>query len=283
MEETLVQSTDNTFKKYIPIITALCCTISIILFIGINFEGKLDNWDAYRIWGAPSLIDIFTGDYWGLITTNFVHVELWHIAFNLFWLWRFGKKIEFETNKAFYLFFILSSALVSSLAQLAFSDTTGIGLSGIGYGLFGYLYVKDKTAEEYKNYLDKNTVGLFIFWLVLCVILTKIGIWTVANAAHIGGLLWGALIAYTSKHDKYIRWGSRFIYMALLTILIFHGPFSTSYLSYKAYELHRSQKVDEAIEAYRQILKRDPDNEFAKENLRRLRPYQVKENRIDLH
>src|SRR5215218_3895114 len=142
MEETLYQTTDKIFKKYIPIVTASCCLTSIAIFIGINLEGKLDTWEAYKKWGAPSASDIFSGDYWGLLTTNFVHVEIWHIAFNLSWLWIFGKKIEFETNKVFYAFLILSSALVSSLAQLAFSDTTGIGLSGIGYALFGFLYVK---------------------------------------------------------------------------------------------------------------------------------------------
>lgn len=269
MKETSNQTTANTFKKYIPIVTAICCLTSIALFIGINQEGKLDTWDPYKKWGAPSATDIFSGDYWGLITSNFLHVQIWHIAFNLYWLWIFGKKIEFESSKAFYAFFILSSALVSSLAELAFSDTTGIGLSGIGYALFGFLYVKSKTAEEYKNILDKKTINLFLFWLLLCVILTKTGAWTVGNAAHIGGLLWGALIAYCSKYDTYVRWATGFIYIALLTILIFHSPFSTSYLSYQAYELHTKDKIGEAIEVYKKILQRDPESEFAKENLRR--------------
>jgi membrane associated rhomboid family serine protease len=283
MEETINQTTDKTFKRYIPSVTAICCLASIVLFIGINVQGKFDTWDVYRKWGAPSATDIFEGDYWGLITSNFLHVEIWHIAFNLYWLWLFGKKIEFETNKAFYVLLILSSALVSSLAQLAFSDTTGIGLSGIGYALFGFLFVKSKTAEEYKNYLNKRTINLFLFWLALCIILTKTGAWTVGNAAHIGGLLWGALVAYTSKFDKYIQWATGLIYVAVLTILIFRSPFSTSYLSYQAYELHKEQKVDAAIEAYKKILKRDPDNEFAKENLKQLEVHQLEEKALELH
>jgi len=98
---------------------------------------------------------------------------------------------------------------------------------------------------------------------MLCVILTKTGAWNVGNAAHIGGLLWGVLIAYISKYDKYVQWSSGFIYIASLAILIFHGPFSTSYLSYQAYEFQKNEKVDDAIEAYKKVLKRDPNSEFA--------------------
>jgi len=283
MEEILSQTNNNSFKKYIPIVTAICCVASIALFLGINLQGKPDTLDIYTNWGAPSAIEIFNGAYWGLITSNFLHIEIWHIAFNLYWLWIFGKKIEFETNKVFYVFLILSSALVSSIAQLVFSDSTGIGISGIGYALFGFLYVKSKTAEEYKNYLEKKTVNLFLFWLVLCVLLTKTGIWMVGNAAHIGGLLWGGLLAYLSRYARYIQWSAGFSYIALLVLLVFYSPFSTAYLSYQAYELHNNQKLDEAMEVYKKILKRDPNSEFAKENVKQLELGQLEKKAFDLH
>lgn len=63
MEETINQTADTTFKKYIPVVTAICCLISIALFIGINLEGTLDTWEVYKKWGAPSVTDIFNGDY----------------------------------------------------------------------------------------------------------------------------------------------------------------------------------------------------------------------------
>jgi membrane associated rhomboid family serine protease len=283
MEETVSQISDNTFKKYFPTVTVICCLASIILFVGINFEGDLDNWAVYKKWGGPSMTDIFSGDYWGLITSNFLHVEIWHIAFNLYWLWKFGKKIEFETNKLFYALLIFSSGLVSSLAQLAFSETTGIGLSGIGYALFGYLYVQSKTTIEYKNYLEKSTIKLFIFWLVLCVVLTMTGAWAVGNAAHIGGLLWGVMLAFLCRYTRYVQWVAGFSFVILLVILIFYNPFSTSYLSFQAYDLHKKQRVNEAIEVYKKILKRDPENQFAKVNLKQLDLQQLQEKALDLH
>lgn len=282
MEVTINQSAEKTFKKYIPIVTGICCLASLVLFIGIHLHGIPLDSDAYRKWGAPSVTNIFEGDYWGLITSNFLHVEIWHIAFNLYWFWKFGKKIELETNRTFYVFLILSSALVSSLAQLAFSGETGIGLSGIGYAFFGFLFVKSKTSKEYENFLEKRTINLFLFWLVLCVILTRIGAWQVGNSAHIGGLLWGALIAYLPKFERYLRWAIGSIYIAGLTILVFHSPFSTAYLSYQAYELHKDQKFDAAVQAYQQILKQDPGNEFAKKNLKGIQVYLLEQKAYQL-
>jgi membrane associated rhomboid family serine protease len=278
-----LNQTGQTFKKYIPHVTVICCLASLVLFIGINLEANLENWGVFKKWGAPSAFDIFDGDYWGLITSNFLHTEVWHIGFNLYWLWIFGKKIEFESNKIFYILLILSSALVSSLAQLAFSESTGIGLSGVGYALFGYLFVKSRTAEAYRNYLDKRTINLFLIWLVVCIILTQMDAWNVGNAAHIGGLVWGGIIGYISKYDRKIQWLIGLAYFAVLTALIFYSPFSTSYLSYKAYKLHKNQKVDEAIIAYKEILEIDPDSEFAKENLEQLEIQKLEEKAFEFH
>lgn len=278
-----VPPTDNTFKKYIPILTTICCLTSIILFVGINSEGKPDNWDIYKKWGSPSATDIFKGSYWGLLTSNFLHIEIWHIALNLYWLWIFGKKIEFESTKIFYGLLILSSALVSSISELSFADTTGIGLSGIGYSLFGFILIKGKTTEAYKDYIDKRTIGLFIFWLFLCIVLTKTKAWSIGNAAHIGGLLWGVTLAYISKYDNIKQWAIGILLFSVLSSSVFWNPFSTSWLSHKAYELHKDQKIEEAITVYKEILNRDEDNEFAKENLKQLEVYKLQEKAIELH
>lgn len=278
-----IPTTDVSFKKYFPILTVICGLISIILFVGINMEGKLDNWEIYKKWGSPSSTDIFNGSYWGLITSNFLHTELWHIGFNLYWLWIFGKKIEYESKKTFYGLLILSSALVSSLSELSFADTTGIGLSGVDYSLFGFIFVKSRTTEVYRNYLDNKTIRLFIFWLFLCIVLTRTRTWNVGNAAHIGGLLWGMMLAYISKFDSYKQWIAGLLLFSVLASSIFWNPFSTSWLCHQAFELHKNQKVDEAIIVYKKILSRDPQNEFAKANLKQLEIHKLQEKAVEFH
>lgn len=260
-------SDKTSYEKFKPIITIVVGLISIGLFVGINLEGNLDSWDVYRKWGAPSSTDIFNGSYWGLITSNFLHTEIWHIAFNLYWVWIFGKKIEFETNNIQYVFLIITAALISSLAQLGFSDSTGIGLSGIGYALFGFLFIKGRTSDEYKGFLEKKTINLFLVWLVLCVFLTQANIWTVGNAAHIAGLIWGMALAYFSQFERIKQWIFGSVLFLIIGSSFLWNPFATSWLSHQAFELHENQKIDEAIVVYKKILKRDSNNEFAKTNL----------------
>jgi membrane associated rhomboid family serine protease len=280
---SLSKMTENAFKTYIPVLTSICCLISIGLFIGINLDVKLDEWEVYKRWGAPSSTDIFNGNYWGLITSNFLHTEIWHIAFNLYWLWILGKKIEFETSRMYFGILILTSAMVSSAGELAFSGSTGIGLSGIGYSLFGYIFLMGKTKEEYKNYLGKQTVNLFFVWLVVCIFLTQTETLAVGNAAHICGLLWGIVMAYTSRLGTLKQWAIGVAVFTLIISSIFWTPFSTARLSHRAYELHSRKKVEEAIQIYTEILHREPDNEFAKGNLRQIEIQKLSQKAYEFH
>lgn len=257
---------------------------SLALFIGINMEGNLPAGELYKKWGAPSAMEIFGGSYWGLITSNFLHTQIWHIAFNLYWLWLFGKKIEFETGKPYYALLLLSAALVSSLSELAFSSQTGIGLSGIGYALFGFLVVKDRTRDPaYAHFLDRKTVGLFLFWLVLCIVMTEFNIWNIGNAAHLGGMLWGMTFAGLAALASRKQWLIGLGLFSLLGSAVFWSPFSTAWLSYQAFKLHYDQDVDGARVLYEKILDRDPGNEFATLNLKTLDIHALEKKASDLH
>lgn len=270
------------FEKFIPVITTICCITGVVLFIGINIEPDTNNWDVYKKWGAPSETEIFNGSYWGLFTSNFLHTQIWHIVFNLYWLWIFGKKIEFENSKLFYAFLIYSSALVSSLSELSFDNTTGIGLSGICYSLFGFIFIKGKQAGVYKGYLSTKVTRLFFIWLVVCIVLTKMKVWNIGNAAHVGGLLWGMMLAYTSPWPGYKQWAIAATVLFVLASSVVWSPWSTGWLSNRAYHLHKEQKLDEAILIYKKILQRDPDNIFAKTNLKQVEIYQLQNKALDL-
>lgn len=271
------------YQKFVPIITYICCAISIVLFIGINMEGTLDNWDVYRKWGSPSVVDISNGSYWGLITSNFLHTHPIHIAFNLYWILIFGKKIEYESGKIHYVVLILTAALASSLMQLSFSDSTGIGLSGIGYGFFGFLLIKMRTDGAYKDFLSKRIILLFIVWLFLCILLTKTKILEIANGGHFGGLLWGMAFAFGTRFAIWKQVLGGVLILTFVGSSIFWNPLSQSPLMVRAYELHLNGQIQEAMEAYRQILQRDPESEFALTNLHLLEVHLLQVKAFQFH
>ncbi|MCD7901276.1 MAG: rhomboid family intramembrane serine protease [Bacteroides sp.] len=273
----------NSFRNYKPVITNICCLVCIILFIGINLDSRMDSWEAYTRWGAPNFLDIFDGKWWGLITSNFLHVQWWHILFNLYWFWLFGKKLEFEEGRIHYILITLTSAFVSSVAQLVFSNTTGIGLSGIVYAFFGFILVRSKTTDDYRGFINKQTVNMLIFWLFFCLILTWTDAMNIGNAAHFGGFLWGMFLAYIARFRKYIQWIIGVAVLAVFSSMIVWTPFSVCYLSYQAYTLHKGNRVEEAMGIYQKIIERKSNDEFAQKNLELLQVYQLGEIAFDYH
>jgi GlpG protein len=62
------------------------------------------------------------------------------------------------------------------------------GLSGVGYALFGYLWMKGMYEPEQGMILHPNTINTMLIWLVLC--MTGL-LGPIANAAHVVGLAVG--------------------------------------------------------------------------------------------
>ena len=132
------------------------------------------------------------GELWRLITSIFPHTNLLHLAFNIYWLWVFGTLVEqvyghFRTAARIALF-----ALGSSSFEFAFS-LGGVGLSGVGYGLFGFLWVLSRHDERFRDAIDQKTIQLFVIWFFFCIATTVMHIFSVGNIAHGAGMVFGVL------------------------------------------------------------------------------------------
>lgn len=145
--------------------------------------------------------DAFGRQPWRMLTSALPHVDIIHLAFNLYWLWTFGGFIEPRLGRAKFAGILMILALVSSALDFMFS-TGGVGLSGIGYGLFGALWVLDRRDPDWHGCMDTKTAWMFVGWFFLCIVTTMTNILPVANVAHAAGAGMGALIGLTiaSRH-----------------------------------------------------------------------------------
>jgi GlpG protein len=149
------------------------------------------------------LQEIQKGQVWRLVTPIFLHFGLVHLLFNMVVLLQFGALIEERRGAWRYLALILVTAVVSNIAQyyLRFTWDDGVfsvqsnpefgGMSGVIYGLFGYLWMKSRYEPALGLSLSPRTVVLLIAWLFVC--MTGV-IGSVANTAHVAGLLVGVVI-----------------------------------------------------------------------------------------
>ena len=133
------------------------------------------------------------GELWRLVTTIFPHGGILHLAFNVYWLWVFGTLLEevyghLKTAALILLFAVASSAWEFGLLL------GGIGLSGVGYGLFGLLWMLSKRDERFHDAVDPRTIQLFIGWFFFCIVTTLTHTMPVANIAHGIGALVGILV-----------------------------------------------------------------------------------------
>jgi GlpG protein len=195
--------------------------LCVVIFLLLNFGGK--NSTAYRTlafcdtihevpnrnWDPDSArdraIDIRRGEVWRLVTPAFMHVDPLHLVFNMIWFYLFGSQIERRLGATRLLLVIAVTAVLSNAAQgLAPTDwgqMSGthrfLGLSGVVYGLLGYVWIKSMHDPGSGLFVSGSTVGFLVVWLLLGVVgvLASFGM-PVANMAHVVGLLAGLGLGY---------------------------------------------------------------------------------------
>jgi len=175
-----------------------------VIFAYFNLATGVSFYEGAGAILAPSCVRIWSGAYWGLLTSAFVHFAFWHILFNMWWAREFGRVLEPTMGRGWYGLFILGAAVASSGAELAFSSTTGVGFSGVLYAMFGYGLVARRVEPRYERLITRQTIAWLLGWLVLCMVLTVANVWQIANAAHLGGFLYGCLVAAAFKARAYV-------------------------------------------------------------------------------
>jgi membrane associated rhomboid family serine protease len=139
--------------------------------------------------------DIRRGQLWRLLTSILPHLDILHLAFNLYWLWVLGTVIERVYGHTKTALLIVFFAVGSGSLDFAF-DRGGVGLSGVGYGLFGLLWILSNRDERFRGAIDQRTVKLFVVWFFLCIFTTLTNAYPVANVAHGAGAILGILTGY---------------------------------------------------------------------------------------
>lgn len=178
----------------VPWITYSVIAVCGAIFAYLNLAQELPSYKQVSDNLMPSSIRIWSGAYWGLLTSAFVHLAFWHILFNMWWTKDFGLLLEPTMGRVKYFLFIASSAMVSSGAQMACSDQTGIGFSGVVYAMFGYALAARRVEPRYGQIINQQTIQWLLGWLVLCIVLSIAKIWNVGNGAHVAGFLFGLCV-----------------------------------------------------------------------------------------
>lgn len=152
-----------------------------------------------------ALEEIAHGQIWRLFTPMFLHFDPLHILFNMLWLKDLGNLIETKIKGSVnFLIMVLVIAAISNVGQFLASGPSFGGMSGVVYGLLGYLWIYGKFHPSAQIRLNPKIVQFMIIWFVLCLFLTKTQTLHIANTAHgvgaVVGMAWGYIAAQWAKH-----------------------------------------------------------------------------------
>jgi membrane associated rhomboid family serine protease len=162
-----------------------------------------------------------------ILTSMFLHGSWWHVIFNMWFLWIFGRNLEDALGHFPYLVFYLACGFAAALAQIM-ADTSSllpmVGASGAIAGVMGGYFVLYPRARVL---MLVPFLFIFFLWLPAWVVL---GYWFVlqflsgvgtallatdrnsggvAFWAHVGGFVAGVLLVrlFPSRTQRY-RYGS---------------------------------------------------------------------------
>ena len=181
---------------------SVIATIELLTFTNINVsnQGYISMFDFDQTFWIDN-------QWWRLITPIFIHFSFAHLAFNCLWIFILGEKIENTDGSLIFILLVIFSAILSNCLQYFWTETSLFGgLSGVIYGLIGFCMIVEFDSQ-YDRYKLPPALYLFmIVWLLLgfAGILDLFGFGSVANFAHLGGLISGILFAMIYK-NIYVR------------------------------------------------------------------------------
>lgn len=180
---------------------------------------KIDSINYFT--GATAREQLLNGQFWRLITYQFLHAGILHLFFNMYALVYIGLMLEHKLGRWKYVFIYLVSGICGGLLSAVYHDTGYmVGASGAIMGLFGAFM-----ALLLSKAFERNaTKALLISTLFVVAIMLINGSLKerVDNAAHIGGLFAGFIISYLLYNDTLGKWkASAMIRYALVGCLTF--------------------------------------------------------------
>jgi GlpG protein len=182
------------------VLIAICVAVFIIskfandlnaisgLFISEQYAGHRDL--------SLMLPEVRRGQFWRLFTPAFIHLGFLHILFNMLWLRDLGSMIEGRQGSLQLALLVFVTAACSNFGQYYFKGPIFGGMSGVVYGLLGYIWIRGKFDPGSGLFLHPSTVNMMLIWLVLCY--TGL-LGPVANTAHAVGLVLGIAWGYLSS------------------------------------------------------------------------------------
>jgi rhomboid protease GluP len=191
-------------RKQAPVTTALV-SINVAVFLAMALGGvSLTEPTTAQLlkWGANYGPRSLGSEPWRLLASNYLHIGILHILFNMWCLWDLGNLAERIFDGWTYFLIYTACGIAGSVASLWWHPlVVGAGASGAIFGLAGALIAalylgKLPIPPQAVRHSLRSLLIFALYNLGFGAIGSRID-----NSAHVGGLMMGlALGAVLAKH-----------------------------------------------------------------------------------
>ncbi|MCX6322463.1 MAG: rhomboid family intramembrane serine protease [Bacteroidia bacterium] len=216
IKKTFRNGSNLTRLMYINI--AVFILINIVALISFLLNNPEVSVKALNLFSVPSSFKILLVRPWTIITYMFVHKDIWHILFNILWLYWFGRIfLEYLDQRklvAVYLLGGISGAIVYILSFNVFPAFTGVVAESVAIGASASVMA---VVIAIAAYVPDYTVQLFLFgrikikYMALAIfVLTSIMDFSINSGgklAHIGGAFFGYFYTINLRQGRDIGKG----------------------------------------------------------------------------
>jgi membrane associated rhomboid family serine protease len=204
-----------------PILTWLLIAANIAVFeIVFSLPEKMFNLVFQMFYFSPTAAT----EVWRWFTGLFLQANPSHLFFNMLGLYFFGKAVEEEIGRKWYVAVYFASGLLGNLIYMSAYTEPAVGASAAVFGLLGAaMFLKPlRKTHIYVFPLPLGVIAIiFAFFEGLMVSMQLQG--PVANIAHVAGLLAGAVFAFFYSPKKALK-GVAILFVCVLLILVL-SPF----------------------------------------------------------
>jgi len=178
-------------------ITPALIAVNVAVFLAMVACG-VDFWmptvDDVLAWGGCYGPNVAAGEGRRLLTANYVHVGLLHLAFNMWCLWAAGQLLERLLGRFTFVLVYTLSGLGGSILSVAVDPVrVSAGASGAVFGIVGgvvgFLVVRRRNVPALISKPLLSSALLFIGFNLYFGFTSSM----IDNAAHVGGLATGLL------------------------------------------------------------------------------------------
>lgn len=166
--------------------------INVVIWAATFLSGRYSSrlFDALALTprGTDADPGVADGAYWQLVTSMFVHVQIWHIAVNMLALWFLGPQLEVTIGRVRFLLLYFLSGLGGSALVYWFAPEYSAthGASGAVFGLMAALLVVAVKV--------RGNVQEILYWIGLNAVITLLFIGRISWQGHLGGFVAGAVL-----------------------------------------------------------------------------------------